>query len=57
MSLKEKNNNEIDMKLGPVTKIDKRNMASLTSWQVVMSLSFFQFMANSEQSRSQIPDA
>ena len=57
MSLKEKNNNEIDMKLGPVTKIDKRNMASLTSWQVVMSLSFFQFMANSKQSRSQIPDA
>ena len=53
----------IDMKLGPVTIFNKRNKA--TSKNVTMtlcrkiatSLSFFQFMVNLEQFRSQIPDA
>ena len=44
------------MKLGPVTKINKKNTATLKKitvrwWQqVVMSLLFFQFMSNLEQS-------
>ena len=43
------------MKLGPVTKLDKRNKTTskkltMTSCQqIVTSLSFFQFMANLEQ--------
>ena len=40
---------DIDMKLGPVTTLDKRNKT--------MSLPFLQFMANLEQSGSRIPDA
>ena len=48
--------NDIDMKLGPVTKLDKRNTATpkksiMTYRQIVTSLSFFRFMANLEQSR------
>ena len=46
------------MKLKPVTKLDKRNTATLTITnyqQIVTSLLFFQFMANLEQdSRSVI---
>ena len=42
------------MKLGPVTKLDKRN--KVTS-QIVTSLLFFQFMAILEESRSRIFDA
>ena len=44
------------MKLGPVTKSDKKNKAAsknltMTSYQQsVMSLTFFPFMVNSEQS-------
>ena len=51
------------MKLGPVTKLDKRNKKTskkltLTScWKIVTSLSFFGFLANLEQSRGRIPDA
>ena len=51
------------MKLGPVTKLDKRNKTApkkmvMTSCQQMMrSLSFFQFMANLEQSGSPIPVA
>ena len=51
------------MKLGPVTKIDKRNKTVLKKLtmasyqQIVMPLSSFQFFANLEQSRSRIPDA
>ena len=52
------------MKLGPVTKLDKKNtltskkkLVMMSFHQIVMSLLFFQFMANLEQSRSQIPDA
>ena len=45
---------DIDMKLGPVTKLDKRNKATS---QIVTSLLFFQFMAILEESRSRIFDA
>ena len=50
------------MKLGPATKLDKRNKTTskkltLTSRQkIVTSLSFFGFLANLEQSRGRIPD-
>ena len=52
------------MKLGPVTKLNKGNMATsktkftMTSCrQIVTPLSFFRFVANFEQSGSRIPDA
>ena len=51
------------MKLGPVTKLDKRNMITLknstmmSSQQTVTSLSFFNFMARFQPSGSRIPDA
>ena len=54
---------DIDMKFGPVTKFDKRNMATSKKLtinlyrQILMSLSFFQLMANLEQSEKWIPDA
>ena len=53
--------NDVGMKLGPVTKLDKRNTATskklmMTSCQQ-MSLSNFWFMTNLEQSGSWIPDA
>ena len=32
-------------------------MTITSYWKIVMSLSFFQFMANFEQSGNQIPDA
>ena len=45
------------MKLGPVTKINKRNKTTSTSFQkIVTSLSFFKFLANLEQSGGWIPD-
>ena len=50
------------MKLGPVTKLDKRNMKTskkltiMSCRQIVTSLSFFRFIANLEQSR-QKPDS
>ena len=53
---------DIDMKLGPVTKLDKRNKKTskkltLTScWKIVTSLSFFGFLANLEKSGGRIPD-
>ena len=49
------NINHIDMKLGPVTKLDKKNktaskkLAMMSCWEVVMALSFFQFMTNFEE--------
>ena len=55
--------NDIDMKFEPVTKLDKRNKQCqknlmITSYrEIVTSLSFFLFLANLEQSESQIPDA
>ena len=53
---------DIDMKLGPVTKLNKRNKTTsknlmMTSfWEVATSLSFFGFLANLEQSGGLIPD-
>ena len=50
------------MKLGPVTKLDKRNKATsknlrLTSCQkIVTSFPSFEFLANLEQSGGRIPD-
>ena len=55
--------NDIDIKLGPVIKLNKKNTVTLkkltmmSCQQIVMSLLFFQFMANLEQSGSRIPDA
>ena len=52
----------MDMKLGPVTKLDKRNKTipkkiMMTSYQKsVTSWSFFQPLAKLEQSESWIPD-
>ena len=51
------------MKLGPVTKFDKRNKITSKKFdddlmsKIVTSLLFFQFTGNMEQSISQIPDA
>ena len=50
------------MKLGPVTKLDKRNKKTSKKFgddvmsKIMTSLLFFQFMANLEQSGSWIPD-
>ena len=55
--------NDIDIKLGQVTKLDKRNKTTskkltMTSCQqVVTSLSFFRYMASLKQSGTWIPDA
>ena len=54
---------DIDMKLGTVTKIDKRNKTTLKKltmtsfWKTVTSLPYFQFTANLEQSGGRITDA
>ena len=51
------------MKLGPVTKLDKRNKTTGKKFdddvmsEIVTSLPFFQFTANLEQPGSRIPDA
>ena len=48
---------DIDMKLGRVTKLDKRNKTtSKNCRKIVTSLSFFGFLANFEQSGGRIPD-
>ena len=45
---------DIDMKLGPITELDKRNEVTskkltMTSfWQILISLLFFRFIANLE---------
>ena len=50
------------MKLGPVTKLDKRNkttskkLTMMPCREIVTSLSFFGFLANLEQSGGRIPD-
>ena len=49
---------DIDMKLGPTTKFNRRKSSVKKirrCWQIVMSLSFFQFKANLELSGSRIP--
>ena len=54
--------NDIDMKLGPVTKLDKRNTTRLKNLairsfqEIVTSLLFFRFMTTLEQSESWILD-
>ena len=54
---------DIVMKLGPVTKLDKRSktgskkLSMTTCQQIEMSLSFFRFMTNLEKCESRIPDA
>ena len=56
---------DIEMKLGPVTKLDKRNkkkkhqknLTMTSCGKIVTSLPFLQFKANLEKSRSQIPNA
>ena len=55
--------NDIDIKLGPVIKLNKKNTVTLKKLtmmscrQIVMSLLFSQFMANLEQSGGRTPDA
>ena len=51
------------MKLGPVTKLDKRNKTTskkfdddVMSKKIVASLLFFQFTANLDQSGGRIPN-
>ena len=50
------------MKLGPVTKLDKRskstskNLTLMSCQKIVTSLSFFGFLANLEQFGGRIPD-
>ena len=45
------------MKLGPVTKLDKRNkIKSKKYYKIVTSLSFFGFLANLEQSGGRISE-
>ena len=52
--------NDIDMILGPITKLGRRNTATskkltmVSYQQTVISLSFFRFMANLKQSGSWI---
>ena len=52
----------INMKLGPVTKLDKKNKTTSENFDddvmsvIVTSLSFFGFLANLEQSGDRIPD-
>ena len=54
---------DIDMRLGPVTKLDKKNkkrqkkLKMMSCHKIVTSLPFVQFTANLEQSRSWIVDA
>ena len=59
-----RNSDDINMKFGPVTKLDKRNktiskkkLTMMPYRKTVTSLSFFQFMANLDQSGNRIPDA
>ena len=53
---------DIGMKLGPVTKLDKRNRTTSMTLtmtlcqQIVTSLSFFRFLINLEQSGGRTPD-
>ena len=52
-----RNCDDIDMKLGPETKLDKRNKTTSKKFANNVITSFFYFMANLEQSKSQMPDA
>ena len=56
------NPDDTDMKIGSVTKLDKNNktkskkLTVMPCQEIVISLSFFQFMVNLEQSGSRIPE-
>ena len=53
-----KTSNDIDMKLGPVNRIEKRNTKTpKKNWQIVTLLLFFGFMADLDHLGSRIPDA
>ena len=60
---KSRTGNDIDMKLGPVTKLDKRNkitskkLTVTSCQQVLTSLSFFLIMTNLDQPGNRIPEA
>ena len=49
--------NYIDMKLGPVTKLDERNTSSKKFDDDLVSVSFSQLMVDLEQTGTQIPVA
>ena len=55
--------NDVDIRLGPVTKLDKWkraksiNLTMSSCRQILTSLSFFGSLASLKQSRSRIPDA
>ena len=61
-----KTSHDIDMKFGPITKIDKKkqkqqqqrqkNLVLTSCRKIATSLSFFEFLANLEQSRGWILD-
>ena len=52
-----RNSDDIDMKPGPVTKLDKRNKTKSKKYhKIVTSLSFFGFLANLEQSGGRISE-
>ena len=56
------NPDDTDMKIVSVTKLDKNNktkskkLTVMPCQEIVISLSFFQFMVNLEQSGSRIPE-
>ena len=55
-----RSSDDIDMKLGPIIKLDMRSQTTSKKIEVsrtVTSLSFSQFMAKWEKSRSRIPNA
>ena len=60
---KSRTSNDIDMKTGPVTKLDKGNKATskklmmIHCQQILNSLSLLRFMTKLKQSGCQIPDA
>ena len=54
-----RNSDNTDMKLGQVTKLDKRKkkLTMTLFWQIVTPLSFFRFMADPEQFGRRITEA
>ena len=55
ININDRTSHDIDMKLGPVIKLDKRKTATLKKltkklcWQVTTSLSFFRLIVNLDQ--------
>ena len=58
-----KTSNDIDLRLGPATKIERKTRQRQTNFtmtscqQIVMSRLIFPFIANLEQSESRIPES